>query len=487
MKNIITTLLTTFGVSGLLLSAAAQTTATAPDDNNNNPPATTDQAAPPAGTDTGTAAAPPDAAMTDQAAPGDAANAADATAAPADAAPAERGPVESTVILPRGNAPQSLASGFTPPAQAIGSNPNDLNLNFVRAPLDEVLNYLSDAAAFIIVRETPVSGTISVKGNHLTQEEVVDLLNAELNRNNYAAIQNERTLTIMDKNEAKTGNIPVRTGSDPNAIKKDDVIVTQIIPIRFVEARQLVSDLSSFVSAQATVVANEAGNSIIVTDTQANIRHLMEIIKSVDDSAEAETEVNVYPLKHASPSDVATELANIFRSSGSGGAQSPISCRRRPWWPRRRRPWRRWRWRAGRIFRGHDGWRCRQRQRNHRPHPTADGGDGGPNLRIQAVVVTAPKTMTEEIKNLIEQLDVTSDRDQDVYVFKTKNGDPQQMVQVLQGLFPSSSSSRGNNSSSSSSPIQTRAQNTATSMGSTTTTSGSAPPGAVDAPGAFNP
>ena len=265
-----------------------------------------------------------------------------------------------------------------------------------------MLNYLSDAAGFIIVRETPVSGTISVKGNHLTQEEVVDLLNAELNRNNYAAIQNERTLTIMDKNEAKTGNIPVRTGSDPNAIKKDDVIVTQIIPIRFVEARQLVSDLSSFVSAQATVVANEAGNSIIVTDTQANIRHLMEIIKSVDDSAETETEVNVYPLKHANPSDVATELANIFPSSGSGGAQSPISVG------------------GGRGGRGGGG-----------RGGAGAGGPGGffaammgggagsgsgttdrirqqtavtavPDLRIQAVVVTAPKTMTEEIKNLIE-------------------------------------------------------------------------------------
>src|SRR5208282_2671240 len=104
-------------------------------------------------------------------------------------------------------------------------------------------------------------------------------------------------------------NIPVKTGNNPNAIPDNDEIATWIIPIRFVEARQLVSDLSLFVSAQATIVANEAGNSIVITDTQANIRHLAEIIKAVDSSAESETEIQVFRLKYANPNDVATLLS----------------------------------------------------------------------------------------------------------------------------------------------------------------------------------
>ncbi len=122
----------------------------------------------------------------------------------------------------------------------------------------------------------------------------MDLLNSVLNKNGYAAIRDGRTLTILDKNDAKTRDIPVKSGNKPGDIPKNDEIVTQIIPIRFVEARQLVSDLSSFVSPQATVVANEAGNSIVITDTQSNIRHIAEIIKAVDDSAEAETEIRVF-------------------------------------------------------------------------------------------------------------------------------------------------------------------------------------------------
>jgi general secretion pathway protein D len=363
-------------------------------------------------------------------------------------APAESQPVETTAILPKSGTPEVIPSAFTPPAQVTGTNQNDLNLNFVNAPLDMVLNYLSDAAGFIIVQTTRVSGTVTVVGKHLTQQEAVDLLNSELNRNNYAAIRNGRTLTIMGKNEARTQNIPVKTGNVFTNIPNNDEIATWIIPIRFVDAAQLVSDLELFVSPQATIVANAAGNSIIITDTQSNIRHLAEIIRSVDDSAEAETEIRVFPLKFASPADVANELSSIFPSST--GAQSPFLF-------------------AGgrRGGGGNAGDSSQQRIQK------AQQVNAVPDSRIQAVVVTAPKDLMDEIASMMTELDVPSTRDQNVYVFQTKNGDPQAMVTVLQSMFGggNSSTSRGGTSSTTTSPLTTRAN--ANTMSSTTTTSGS--------------
>jgi type II secretory pathway component GspD/PulD (secretin) len=474
MKTTITTILTAICVSGLLLSAAAQPTTSGTADDNTTAAATPDQATPPPGgpdmenTNTPDAGAPPpDATTQDQ-----------GVMNGPETAPAENKPIGSTVILPKGNAPEAVPSAFVPPDQVRGTNSNDLNLNFNRAPLDMVLNYLSDAAGFIIVQDTRVNGTVTVVGKHLTKDEAVDLLNTELNRNNYAAIRDGRTLTIMDKNEAKTHQIPVKTGNIPANIPKNDEIVTQIIPIRFVEARQLVSDLSLFVSAQATIVANETGNSIIVTDTQANIRHLAEIIKAVDDSAEAETEIRVFRLKYASPTDVASELSSVFPSSNASGNQAPIQF-------------------GGRGGGGGGG------GRGGGGGGAFGGGGVGPaaffqrmmgggttanssqqriqkatqvtavaDSRIQAVIVTAPKDLMNEIAGMMADLDVPSDRDQDVYVFQMKNGDPQQAVQVLQNMFGGSSTSRNGTSSSQNSALQQRAVNATTTMGTTTTTSG---------------
>jgi len=353
-------------------------------------------------------------------------------------------------------------AAFTPPD--VGTNSDEIRLNFRNAPLEMVLNYLSDAAGFIIVLDAPVHGTVNViSAKPMSRDEAVDLLNSVLNKNGLAAIRDGRTLTIVDKNDAKTRDIPVKVSNDPSDIPKNDEIVTQIIPIRFVEADQLVKDLSSFVSPQATIVANEAGNSIVITDTQANIRHLAEIIKAVDSSAESETEIRVFRLKYANPSDVASLLSDLFTSGGNSGnnTQSPIRFGGGPF--------------GGFPFGGFRG--------------LGGGGGGGAastansssdrikkattvvavaDARTSSVVVTAAKDLMEQISGMMAQLDVSSTRDQKVYVFHMNNADPQQALSVLQSMFQSGSSTRGSSTSSSSqtSPLMERQANNASSSSS---------------------
>jgi type II secretory pathway component GspD/PulD (secretin) len=447
MKTLMLRTLVTLCVSGLLLSAAAQTApGGTPDDNN--------AAAAPASPPPETIVPPLDeGAMNEQ-----------------PAAPAT-GVQPVTPKNPATAAAIPTVAQDTTLAPTIGTNFDELSLNFRNAPLEMVLNYLSEAAGFIIVMDTQVRGNVSVISSHpMTRNEAVDLLNAVLNKNGYAAIRDGRTLTILDKNDAKTRNIPVKTSNDPDSIPNNAEIVTQIIPIRFVEARQLVTDLSSFVSPQATIVANEAGNSIVVTDTQSNIRHLTEIIRAIDNSAEGETEIRVFHMNHASPADVANELSQIFPTSGtsSGQTQSPFRFGGGGG--------------GGGMGGGPGGFFQRMMAAN------AGGGTGNTqNSRIQkqtqvvavadprtsSVIVTASKDLMQEIAGMMEQLDVPSDRDQDVYVFQMKNGDPQQALTVLQNMFQSSSTSRsGTSSSSQNSALQQRAVNGTTTMGTTTTTTG---------------
>ena len=458
MKKLILSLIAT-AVAGLLVTAGAQPM---PGDNNNdtnNMPASGQPDATPADNN-GPPPMPPDAGNA-QAAPGDDSGSGSQPVEP----PLVITPTQSRHIVGR------YTSDFMPPSDA-GTNQDELHLNFHNAPLEMVLNYLSDAAGFIIVLDTHINGNVTIISSHpVARPEAINLLNAELNKNGYAAIRtDERTLTIVDKNDAKTSDIPVKSGNDPDQIPKNAEIVTQIIPIRFVEARQLVSDLTSFVSPQATVVANEAGNSIVITDTQANIRHLAEIIKAIDSSAEAETEIRVFPLKYASPTDVANELSSVFPSGNSSGGntQSPIRF-------------------GGGGFGGGGGFARFFGGGGGGFGAGAGGGNTASSSsdrikketqvtavadsRIQAVIVTAPKDLMEEIANMMSQLDVPSDRDQNVYVFKMKNGDPQQVAQVLQNMFQSSSSSRGSSQTTTATgdALQTRINNNTTSTGSTTT------------------
>src|SRR3954466_2774263 len=62
-----------------------------------------------------------------------------------------------------------------------------LRFNFRGAPLETVLNYMSEAAGFIIVLETPVRGTVDMwSAQPVTREESIQLLNAALNKNGFS-------------------------------------------------------------------------------------------------------------------------------------------------------------------------------------------------------------------------------------------------------------------------------------------------------------
>ena len=384
-------------------------------------------------------------------------------------------PPPAAVVNPSGTnaptGPTAVAVTNDLPAVNTGDvSPNGLRLNFRNAPIDLVLNYLSEAAGFIIELDTRVSGTVNVISSHpMTKDEAVDLLNSVLNKNGYAAIRTgERTLKIMDKSTAKSSNNPVKIGNDPATIPNNDEMVTQIIPIRYVEASQLVTDLSPFVSSDARIIANQAGNSIVITDTQANIRHLAEIIKAIDSSAEDVTVIRVFHLEHADPTEMAALLMSLFPDQ-SGTAQSPM------------------RFAGGRGGRGGTG--------GFGGGPGAffaamanTGTSGNPqsdrikkrtqvmavaDARTSSVVVTATKDLMDQIANMVEQLDFKSDKEQMVKVFKLDNADAQQILPVLQDMFQTTTTSRsGSRSSTQSSPFQTRAQQFQNNNNSSSSSSG---------------
>jgi general secretion pathway protein D len=368
-------------------------------------------------------------------------------------APSQSHAIPSVQFIQRSPAGQAATQSQAAPAlttvtQAPSTSPDDaeadnLRLNFDNVPLQEVLNYLSDAAGFIIVMDTEVRGSVSVISSHpMTRDEAVDLLNTVLNQNGYAAIRNGRTLKIVNKDDAKTQDIPVKQGNDPDAIPKNDEIVTQIIPVRYVDASQLVSDLSSFVSPQATIVANQAGNSIVITDTQENIRHLVEIVSAIDSSAAGETEIQVFTMVYANPNDVAAELGQIFPSGSSGNGLSPIAFRGPGGGG----------FGGGGFGGGGGGFFARAMA------AAANNGSGNraqkqsqvtavADSRTQSVIVMASKDLMVEIEGMMHELDVPSSRDQKVYTYTVKNADPMEAYQVLQNTFPANSSSRSSSSS----------------------------------------
>lgn len=378
---------------------------------------------------------------------------------PATNAPALAPATEGTNALALPMADDAMAVTNT---VATGTN-DGLRLNFRGVPLEMVLNYLSDAAGFIIVLDAQPRGKVDVWSNTpLSKEEAVDLLNSVLNKNGLASIRNGRTLTIVNKDEAKTKNIPVKQGSKPEGIPNNDEIVTQIIPVRFVEVGQLMKDLQPLVATATTMTANEAGNSIVITDTQSNIRRVAEIIQAIDLGAEDMTEVEVFRLHYADPTEMATLLTSVFPDeSKSSGSQSPIQFGRGGF---------------GGLFGGRGG-----------PGGGGNTGTGGgdqnsrikkrakviavADARTQSVIVSAASGLMEQIRTMVTQLDSNPAKKQNVYVYSLENADAQQVESVLQEMFETTTTrNNSRNSQNQNNALQNRANQS--QQGTTTTGTG---------------
>jgi len=393
-----------------------------------------------------------------------------ATAAPAPGLAAEAAGNASATdgVAPTGEAATVLESNSIATSEATSGTNSGLRLNFRGVPLEMVLNYLSEAAGFIIILDAQPRGKVDVWSNSpLTKDEAVDLLNSVLNKNGLGSIRNGRTLTIVNKDEIKTRNIPVKTGSKPENIPNNDETVTQIIPVRFVEVAQLIKDLQPLVATATTMTANEAGNSIVITDTQANIHRVAEIIQAIDLGAEDMTEVEVFRLQYADPTEMATLLTSVFPDeSRTSGSSSPIQFGGRGGF--------------GGLFGGGGGPGGGGRGGNNN---ASTGGDQNSRIkkrarviavadaRTQSVIVSAASGLMSQIKGMVTQLDSNPAKKQNVYVYSLENADAQQVESVLQEMFQSTTSrNTSRNSQNQNNVLQNRANQNQQS--STTTTTG---------------
>lgn len=318
-----------------------------------------------------------------------------------------------------------------------------LRLNFRGAPLETILNYLSEAAGYIIVLDTEVKGRIDAwSAQPVTRDEAFHILETALAKNGYTALRSGRTLTIVSKESAKKRDIPVKSGNNPDSIPKDEQVVTQIIPIRFISATALTTDLSPLLPPEATMTANEAGNALVITDTQASIKRLTEIIRALDTSLANSSSVKVFALRYADAKELATVIKDLFSSTDSRSGNASNNNNRGGF---------------GGFPGGFGGFGGMGGGRGGGGSGGGGSSSGAGNRAAaskvvavadehsNSVIVNAPEDAMPTIEELIRTVDTNVQDITELRVFRLQYADPAEMAEILSGLFPDETSSRSSN------------------------------------------
>ena len=327
------------------------------------------------------------------------------------AAPAE------TIATPEFATPEVPAPQSGAPASVGQETPGTgILLNFKDASLDAVLEYLAEVAGFNVVRETAVEGRITIMSRHpLSADEVVSLLNTALTDKGYAAIAMGRTLKIVPLTEAKKRNVPVISGNDPNAIEPSDRIVTQIIAVKYVDAVKLKQDIAPLVSASAELAANASSNSLILTDTEANIRRIVEIVHALDTAMSGVTEIKVFHLKYANATSAAQLINNLFKIDTTQQQGATAGGRGR--------------------FAGAAGGAAGGAPTSPTSSPASLKVTASADDRTNTLVVSGSPDVLKVIEGVVNELDSSPAAVQAVFVYRLNNGNATKLQTVLNNLF----------------------------------------------------
>lgn len=364
--------------------------------------------------------------------------------------PPSSGPATQSLVVAPASAPTTAPSHNGVVSHITTRPGGSLILNFKDASIDSILDELSSAAGFIVVKEVKPEGRATLESKQpIKPDEAISLLNTVLKNAGYAAIQQDRILKIVPRDRAKRANIPVRSGADPEKIASSDELITQVIPLRYADAMQLKQDLAPLVSADADFTANASSNALVMTDTSANIRRIVQIVSALDTHLADSADVLVRQLEYASAANAARLINDLFGVNAQRGGirGGPGGQGGFPNFGGFGGPGGVGGFGGPGGFGGFGGAGGRFGAFAAQAAAAARGGANAQNARqtvsvnasaddrTNTVVVTGPPETLQVIDRVIKQLDANPASDDTVFIYHLKNGQAVDLESTLNNIF----------------------------------------------------
>lgn len=256
-------------------------------------------------------------------------------------------------------------------------------VNFNDSDIQEVIKFIAGATGKTIIIDPKVRGPIKVINTKpLNAKELYELFLASLDVHGFTAVESGNIVRIVMNRDAR--NLPIPT--ENNVRNKDDLYITQVIPLKNTSAAKILAALRPLVPQYGHLTTYEPSNALIITDTRANVARMNELVVQLDKIGMTHTDV--IPLKYANSADVVAMLTQLEKPDPNRGmTTSP-------------------------------------------PVIVAD-------KRTNAVVVSGDDLTRQRLKLLIDDLDRPQTRNNNVRVFYLKYAKAEEVAKVLSGMLQS--------------------------------------------------
>lgn len=304
-------------------------------------------------------------------------------------------------------------------ARAQGSEPADrlrdgrVNIDFQDAPLADVIKLMAEITnRNFLYDEAVARGTVTlISPEAVPIAEAYKVFESILQQKGFTTVEGPGgVIKIIPVRAAKES--PIATVVGDRRAPNRDVFVTRLMPLKYVQASAISQAFRPLLSKDANLIAYTPTNTLILTDTQANIRRMMTILAEID-VATYRDRLKVIPVEYADATELVNHLQQIYQSDGGSQAQ-PRSARARA-------------------------------QRAATQTQTVIDADGSglgtagqprfiPDRRTNSIILIAPQPTIEQVEKLIRLLDYKRQGGGEIHVYRLQNADAEEMAQTLASL-----------------------------------------------------
>ncbi|MBX3724826.1 MAG: type II secretion system secretin GspD [Xanthomonadales bacterium] len=196
-----------------------------------------------------------------------------------------------------------------PPAPPDAGAPQTLNLR--NADINVLIATVAEITGRNFIVDPRVEGKVTViTSEPMTPAEVYDTFLSVLRINGFAAVPSGRLVRIVPDAVARQLDIPAEV---PGATAPD-ALVTRVIAVSNVSARELSELLRPLLPQAAQVAVHEGSNAIVVVDRAGNVDRIERLVRRIDTSGGEDVEV--IPLRHANAAELARTLGGVGGEAG---------------------------------------------------------------------------------------------------------------------------------------------------------------------------
>ena len=190
--------------------------------------------------------------------------------------------------------------------------PAQNTLNIKDADIRTLIATVSEITGKNFIIDPRVEGKVNVvSARPMDASEVYEVFESVLRVHGFALVQAGNMVKIMPEAMA------MQDGSLTSSSNGPDAIVSRVITLKHVAAKDLLPVLNPLKPQSAQIMASPSGNSLVVIDRAGNVARLENLIRRID--TENENGVEVILLGHASATEVANTLARLMPENNGGG------------------------------------------------------------------------------------------------------------------------------------------------------------------------